>query len=155
MVPAARFDPKTLTTDGHRWTQMLLEDDAFPLQPRVLEVEDQANSQFGDTQVVEHLAALNICNAVDDLCIHDHLIEGNQIGDEQPYPFILVEHLELALLAEADASQAKLNHQRIFVALLVQPVAQFIKHFKRAPNDRVGFLFEQESSIISTLQVWL
>jgi len=30
-------------------TDMLLEDDAFPLQLYVLEVQDQAESQFGDT----------------------------------------------------------------------------------------------------------
>jgi hypothetical protein len=40
---------------------MRLEDDALPLQPGVLEVEDQAYSQLGDAQIQVLFSSVSIC----------------------------------------------------------------------------------------------
>ncbi len=50
------------------------EDDALTLKPGVLEVQDQANPQLSDAQVVEHLSPLNICDAINHLSIPGHLV---------------------------------------------------------------------------------
>ncbi len=66
-----------LTTDGRRWTQMFLQENALPFEARVLEVEDQAHSELCNPEVIQHLAAFDICDAVNDLRIHYHLVAGN------------------------------------------------------------------------------
>jgi hypothetical protein len=48
----------------------------------VFEVEYHSQAQLCDSQIIEHLPPLVVCNAVDGLGVHDHRIIGNEIGDK-------------------------------------------------------------------------
>jgi hypothetical protein len=57
------------------------QNDSFPLQLCELEVEDHADFEAGDAQVVQHLPAFVVCDGVDDLGTRDHCPERNQVRD--------------------------------------------------------------------------
>src|SRR3990172_9003538 len=59
-----------------------LENDAFPFQLRVLEIQNHANPQFRDLEIVQHFATFHVCYPINHFRIHNDRIEGNQIGDE-------------------------------------------------------------------------
>src|SRR6266403_5911423 len=57
------------------------QDQSLPLQPRVLEVQNNADRKTGDAEVVQHLAALMVRNALDRLRVKDQLLLHYKIGD--------------------------------------------------------------------------
>ncbi len=76
---------------------------AFPLQFCVFEIEQQANSQAGDFQIVQHLAKFVIADAINDFCVNDDLLEADQVWnvftdldsfvDDVKYPLLLASDL--------------------------------------------------------------
>lgn len=46
---------------------------ALPLQPGILEIQDEAYSKLCNAQVIQHLAAFMIRDAVDDFRVHNDL----------------------------------------------------------------------------------
>src|SRR5438046_1915806 len=83
-----------------------------------------------------------IRNPVDDFCIHNNLIESNQVRDKKADSLFFVENLKLALLMQSNVPEPKLHNERVLVALLVQSVAQLIKHLKCTTDDRMRLGFK-------------
>src|SRR5439155_17814944 len=102
---------KHSTTDEPRWTQMFLKNQTLPLEPWVFEIEDEADAELGDAEIIYHLAALVIGDTVDDLRVHQDLVERNQIRNEQAHRYLLVQDLILPLLRTGNPSQPEFNYQ--------------------------------------------
>ena len=66
-----------------------------------VEVDDQANPELGDAQIIEHLTPLMVRDAINDFRIHNHGFDGNQIGNEFTDKFIFVTDLKSALLVKS------------------------------------------------------
>src|SRR5262245_51918988 len=115
---------------------------ALPFELGVFEIQDNADAQLGDTEVIHHLAALVAGDAVNDLGVH-HNGGWNKLA----YLGLLVEDLELSLLIESDAPQLELHDQRILVNFFVQAVPDAVEHLQRAPNQLINFVFEDELGV--------
>ena len=116
-------------------TRMLGEHDALPLEFGTLEVEDHTNRQPADAKIVHHLAALEVGDAVDDLRINDHCGEGDEVRHILRDLHRLVEDRKTRLLREREAGLAEFDDERVFVRLLMKPVAKFVENGKRSTNN--------------------
>ena len=121
---------------------MFLKNQTLPLEPWVFEIEDEADAELGDAEIIYHLAALVIGDTVDDLRVHQDLVERNQIRNEQAHRYLLVQDLILPLLRTGNPSQPEFNYQRVLIAFFVQTMAKFIENFKCAADDLVSFLLQ-------------
>src|SRR5437762_14212514 len=59
----------------------LVQHQSLPLQSRVLEVQNNAARKTGDAEVIQHLPALMVRNALDRLRVNDQLLLHHKIGD--------------------------------------------------------------------------
>ena len=75
----------------------------------VLEVQDQANGELGDTKVVDHLSDFDIGDSGDGLGVDDYLFKRNKIRDELADFDVSVDKGESSLLLIGDASMGELN----------------------------------------------
>src|SRR5436190_10032256 len=89
------------------------ENDAFPFQLRVLEIQNHTGPKLRDSQIVQHLPALHVCDPINHLCIHHDRPECNKVGDKQPDFVPFVEHVEIDLLLKRNVSNSKFNGERI------------------------------------------
>src|SRR5436190_5784301 len=105
--------------NGHEYGS---QNNPFPFQLGMFEVQDDADSQFGDAEIIYHLAALVVGNSINAFGVHDNGGMGDQIGNALTDHDLLVKDGESSLLVEGDALQLELNDQRIFVNLLVESV---------------------------------
>jgi hypothetical protein len=119
----------------------------------VLEVQDQSNWEFGNSQVIQHLPAFVVGDPVNTLGIHHHFPESDQVGSEFADVFALVKHLKSPLLVERNAATFEFHDQGILVKLFVQSMPEFIQHLERTTNDRMGFLFARVSICLSGTQI--
>ncbi len=94
----------------------------------MLEIEDNSDTQFRDSKIVQHQSTLMISNSVDHLGIHDNSIKCDQIGNEEAHLVSLVEDIEERLLPKRNVSQPKLDGQGILVWLLKQAMTQRVKN---------------------------
>jgi len=74
-----------MNTNGHE-----SENDAFPFQLGVLEIEKHSNAKLCNPQVVQHLPTLHVCNPINHLHINHNTPKSDEIGNEQPnfVPFV-------------------------------------------------------------------
>jgi hypothetical protein len=73
-----------LTANEREWTLMKIgwvgvfgENDSFPFQSWILEIDDESQWEFCDAQVVENLATLDISNAIDGFSFDDDFFVGD------------------------------------------------------------------------------
>src|SRR6266481_6400777 len=125
-----------MDTNGHE-----SENNAFPLKFWVLEIQNYSNAKFGYFQVVQHLSSLQVSDPVDDLGVHHHGIEGDDIGDEHSDLLSFVRNVIGWLLQEGDSPQPKFDNERVFIRFLMKPVADLVHHFHCGTNDPENLLF--------------
>jgi hypothetical protein len=121
-----------------------LENQSLPLKLRVLEIEKDANSEFGDAQVIEHLATLVISDLFDDFGVHDDSFERDEIGLKQADDLALVCERKGGLVLKRNSPGAELNEECIFVWLFMKAVPDLIEHFNRGANELKNFTLEQQ-----------
>ena len=51
----------------------------------MFEIEDQTNSQFRDSQIVQHQSTFVVGDFVDDFCVYNDRMERNEIRIEESY----------------------------------------------------------------------
>src|SRR4030095_13840676 len=78
----------------------LLQNDPFPFELGALEVEDNANFQAGNAQVVQHLATLMVCDVINHFRVDYHRVERNEVRYVFTYVDGLVGEIESWLLTE-------------------------------------------------------
>jgi len=118
----------------------------------VLEIKDNSDTQFRDSQIVQHQSTLMISNSVDHLSIHDNSIKCDQIGNEEAHLVPLVEDIKERLLPKRNVSQPKFDGQRILVWLLKQAMTQRVKNLNsRADNFEKLLLWPTTSRYLCPL----
>src|ERR1041384_6561309 len=127
-----------------------LYNNALPFELGVFEIQDNADSQPGDAEVIYHLSALVIGNVVNDLGVHHNGGMGDEVWNKLAHFDLLVEDIELSLLIEGDATQLELHDQRVFVNFFVQAVPDAVEHLQRAPDQLINFVLEDELGVFST-----
>ena len=60
------------------------ENQPFPFQLWVLEIQDDSNPQFCDFQIVQHLSAFRVSDSINDFRINDDTIKSDQVRNENP-----------------------------------------------------------------------
>ena len=94
------------------------QDDAFDLQTRVAEVQQQAEMQARGAKVVDALGAMDVGHRLGGLQLDDHRFLDQQIHrivtDDDP----IIRYGDAALLRDLEAGLTKLMRERIFVHLL-------------------------------------
>jgi hypothetical protein len=136
----------------HLWFRFL-PDHPFEFELGVFEVQDQADSQSSDFEVIQHLAAFFVGDRFDGFCVHDYLAKGDQVGHIKTNRILLVEDIVTTLLFEIDPLQTELHNQGILVNLLVKTVANLIENFKRATDDSMRLLLQQELRVLHVGQI--
>ena len=109
----------------------------------MLEIEDDANTELGYPQIVQHQSTFVVGNLVDHFRIHDNGIKRNEVGNEEPYLLSLSEDVEGPLLPKRNVSQAKLDDERILVWFFKETVAERVEHLDGATDDLEHFFPRQ------------
>jgi hypothetical protein len=94
-----------------------------------------------------------ISDSVNQLGIRHDSIKCDQIRNEQANLVTFIEDVERRLLLKRDPLLTKLNHQRVFVRLLNQPVTRRVEYFDCTAKDAKNFLFEQQLSSLVSIRV--
>ena len=99
------------------------------------EVEDESNSEFGDPEVVEHLASLEIRDAIDRFCVNDNCVIHDKVGDKFAHMYTLVSESHDVVADPAAFLAFEFDDQRILIRLLVQSMSQLVVNLKRRTDD--------------------
>src|SRR6266550_2218740 len=91
------------------------ENDAFPFQLRVLEIQNHTDPKLRDSQIVQHLPALH--SLIRSITFASTTTVPNAIrsGTNSPNFVPFVEHVEIDLLLKRNVSNSKFNGERILV----------------------------------------
>ena len=73
----------------------------------MLEVENYANTQTRDAQIIQHQPTFMVGDAVNYLCIYDDPIKRNEIGNENADLLPFVKDIERRLLAKRNFPHTK------------------------------------------------
>jgi hypothetical protein len=134
-----------MNTDGE------LNDDPFPFQAGVFEIQNQSNPQTCDPEIVYHLTTFMVSDAIDDFCIHDHSAKANQVGHEFADLNSTEENGEPPLLFESNLVLFESDRQRNLVDLLVQPVPHFVQHSESMSQNSLSLLSQEEFGVTAML----
>ena len=83
-------------------------------------------------------------DGINDLGIHYHSIERNQVRVVFADFHLFVEDLIARLLEVGNAAQSELDHQRVLVRLFVQAVTQFVQHLDGTTDNHEDFVLQQQ-----------
>lgn len=120
------------------------ENHSLPLQFGILEIEQDAGTTFGDTEVVEHLPSLMIGDSVDDFCVNNDSFECDEIRCERPDNFATIGNAERGLLLERNGPMPEFHNERVLVRLLMEPMPNPVEHVDGRADDLKDFVFEQQ-----------
>ena len=114
--------------------------DAPILESGMFEIEKETDRETGESEVVEHLSEFVIGNFRNGLCVHDDLVESNEIRNVLTNLCPLVEQWKPLLLATRNLTPLELDDQGILIRFLVKSMANLIMNRKRTPQNRFRFL---------------
>ena len=120
------------------------ENDSFPLQFGVFEVEQDTNATFCDSQVIEHLPSFVVGDSVNDFRVNDHCLERDEVWREGANDFSSIWNAECRLLFEWNGTMTKLNDQRVLVWLFMETMPNAVEHVDSGAEDLVNFVFEKQ-----------
>src|SRR6266480_4181009 len=113
---------------------------SLPLQPRMLEVQNNAAGKTGDAEVIRHLPALMVGNALDRLRVNDQLLLHHKIRDIFSHDLTFIHDAMPLLLRVWDASQPELYTKAVLINLLVQTMSSNVQYFHCAADHCIHFL---------------
>ena len=90
----------------------MVQNDAFDLQARVAEVEQQANVQAGGAKVIDALGAMEVGDGPGRLKLNDHLVLDHKVRRILPNNHPIIDDDDAALLRDREVSLAKLMSER-------------------------------------------
>src|SRR6185369_731087 len=82
-------------------------------------------------------------DSINDFSIHNNLAERDQIRNEFADVLKFVKHLKASLLIESNLLASEFNAQSILINLFMQAVPNFVQHFKRASDNRMGLSLQR------------
>src|SRR5207237_10113294 len=94
----------------------------------------------GDADVVQHLLALMLRNALDRLRVNDQLLLRDKIGYIFSHDLTFIHDAMPLLLRVWDASQPELHTKAVLINLLVQTMSSNVQDFDCAADYRIHFL---------------
>jgi hypothetical protein len=124
----------------------------FPFEFRPLEIENKSDMKTGYLQVIQHLAKFMVYDLIDHLGIHYNFSRHYQVRNVIAYRDSFIDHIETRLLLAGNIAMLQLNHERILVWLLQQPVSQCIQDFHRRANHSLGNAPTRQSVFIGVYQ---
>jgi hypothetical protein len=90
----------------------------------VLEIQNYADSQLRDAQIIQHQATFVVRDSIDDFCVDDNGIERDQIGHKQTNFAPFIQHIENGLLPKGNLAYSKFHDERVFIWLFNDAVAK-------------------------------
>src|SRR4051812_45277244 len=106
----------------------------------MLEVQNNAARKTGDAEIIQHLPALMVRNALDRLGVNDQLLLHHKIGDIFSHDLTFIHDPMALLLRVWDASPPELHTKAVFINLLVQTMSSNVQYFDCAADYSVHFL---------------
>src|SRR5207302_2208632 len=106
----------------------------------VLEVQNNAARKTGDAEVIQHLPAFMVGNALDRLRVDDQLLLHHKIGNILSHDLTFIHDPMPLLLSVWDASQPELHTKAVFINLLVQTMSSNVQDFDCAADYCIHFL---------------
>src|SRR5438132_13221920 len=106
----------------------------------MLEVQTNAAMKSGDAEVIQHLPALMVGNALDRLRVNDELLLHHKIGDIFSHDLTFIQDPMPLLLRVWDASQPELHTKAVLINLLVQTMPSNVQYFDCAADHCIYFL---------------
>jgi hypothetical protein len=114
------------------------QDQAFDLQARAAEVEQQAKVQARGSKVIHALRTVDIIQRFAGLQFHDHCLLDQKVNRVLANNDTVVYHDDPMLLRDSKAGLAKLVRQRIFINLLKESGPERVGYDKRAADNALG-----------------
>jgi hypothetical protein len=73
----------------------------------VLEIEDDANTELGHSQIVQHQSTFVVGNLVDHFRVHYNGTKRNEVRDEEPYLMSFIEDVEVVAETECFSGEIR------------------------------------------------
>ncbi len=127
-----------MDTNGH---ECFSKDNPLIFEFGVLEVEKDADPETGDFQVIDHLGFFVVANGLNDFGVDDDGVEHDKVWHVFTHIHGFVNHWKSRLLFVGNASQLKLNYQRILIRLLQQSMSEGVQYLHGATDDLEDFFF--------------
>lgn len=124
-----------------------LKDDAFPFESGMFEIQDDADSQARNTQVVDHLATFVVRDSVYGFGFDNHTVKGNEVGDVFANMDTPVADFEASLLGDGDSLGFEFHNQSVFVRLFQQSMSQGVQNRDGAAHDAIDFVLQQQFTV--------
>lgn len=128
-----------------------LQDDAFPFESGMFEIQDDADSQAPDPQVVDHLASFDVRDMVHcfgfDNYFDNYTVKGNEVGNVFANMDIPVADFEASLLGDGDSLGFEFHNQSVFVRLFQQSMSEGIQNRDGAAHDAIDFVLQQQFTV--------
>jgi hypothetical protein len=102
--------------------------------------QNNAAGKTGDAEVIQHLPALMVRNALDRLGVNAQLLLQDKIGDIFSHDLTFIHDLMPLLLRVWDGSQPELHTNAVFINLLVQAMSPNVQYFDCAADYCTHFL---------------
>jgi hypothetical protein len=112
----------------------MLEDDPLPFELRLLEVQDEADPELGDSQIIQHQPAFVVTDAINDFGVDDYCVERDQVGNEESDLRAFIIDIKAGLLPEGNSAQLELHYKSVLIRLLYDSVAEPIQNLNSIPR---------------------
>ena len=101
------------------WVGVFGENDSFPFQSWILEIDDESQWEFCDAQVVENLATLDISNAIDGFSFDDDFFVGDEVGNKFADFHLFPTDWISRLLEKWNSSKTEFYNKGVFINFFV------------------------------------
>ena len=90
------------------------------------EVEDIAQAELCDFEVIHHLPNFPVGNFGDDFGIDHNRIKRDYVRDNHPDSFVLITKVNVPLLITGYPPKAEFNHRCVFIGFFMKSTAHLI-----------------------------
>ncbi|MGA0845698.1 MAG: hypothetical protein ACO3RV_04090, partial [Luteolibacter sp.] len=118
--------------------------DAAEFQFWLLEIQDKSQRQFGDSQVIDHLANFHLCDPINDFGVDDDFIERNEVRHELRDLDAFVKQGITRLLREGDTGKLEFDNKRVFIGFFVKSMTYLVQHKEPTTDNSFCFLLQNQ-----------
>src|SRR5258706_2807561 len=102
-------------------------DNTIPIESGMFEIQNEADAEAGDPEIIDHLTTLVIRNSVDDLCIHNNSAKCYQVRHKFTHLSALVNNRKPLLLVKGNSLELEFHDQCVFINFLMQSVTDNVE----------------------------
>ena len=113
----------------------------------IFKVDDETDTQFCDSQIIDHLPNFQVSYSIDRLGVDDDRIKNNEIRHKLSYLYTFVFNRKSWLLYKTNPAKHKFTHQCVFIWFFKQSVAENTMNLHCSIENLPDLLIKQLASL--------